>query len=136
MNKQERFLENSKSAEKVCELLGYRLISFNPNWNLESINNEVGSVIYGIGGYATGCSIADDIMGKLSLSYGFPWEFEQSNHEVIKEINGCATLAKELKERDVFLSKALKQKVTSNDVFIMEITLLERWICQSKWLMG
>ncbi len=78
MNEENRYDSNAKSVRKMCDIMGYRLIGFFPNWSLarveetlpinqlELMSNQI------LGRYD---KIPDEFMGRIALIMGFDWKF-------------------------------------------------------------
>lgn len=80
-DRDKKYKHNYPTVKKIAELLGLRLLSFNPSWCFEPIYDDVC-----LGQYSQGYVIPDDFIGKLALILGYDWEFDYNDKEVGKEI--------------------------------------------------
>lgn len=89
-----KYEHNYPTVKKIADLLGLRLLSFNPSWRFEPIYDEVF-----LGQYSQGYVIPDDFIGKLALILGYDWEFECNDEEVGKEIEKLEAYVRDLQLR-------------------------------------
>jgi hypothetical protein len=78
----DRFLKNSESVRKVCKDLGYKLISFDPNWGITEVITEVPDdvpVVWKRDMLGNHMTIPDDFMATVALLLGYDWQFEYQN---------------------------------------------------------
>jgi len=75
-----KYEHNFPVADEIAELLGLRILSFNPGWHFEPIYDVVW-----LGQYRS-YEVPNDFLGKLALILGYEWEFEYNDEETRQEI--------------------------------------------------
>lgn len=88
-----KYENNLPVVEKIAELFGLRILSFNPGWRFEPIYDEVW-----LGQYRS-YEVPNDFLGKLALILGYEWEFDYNDEEVGKEIAGSEAHVRNLQLR-------------------------------------
>ncbi len=88
----DRYLNNAETVEKIAELFGLKLRSFDPNWTLVEKDTVQPRFTLELVSQSmlSGYHVPDDFMGKVATLMKLPWEFEQSTEHLeglLKEFN-------------------------------------------------
>ena len=107
VEKQDRYLKNRESVDKIGKIFGFTIRSFDPMWNVQTL----GAVI----------ELPDWIMGRVALLFNMDWVFE--NGSVESDIEKVTTL---LKQRLNSSKKSLRNIETGNYPKECELCLREQ----------
>lgn len=123
---EDRWLKNAESVRKICEKMGYRLISFDPDWSISEITNEPQKcVLQAMTDDALGRNIliSDDFMGRIALMMGLDWTFLQTDDEIIDSIQYIKNLKKGSISRQEMWQNVFKDKkmINEDEIFETEI---------------
>lgn len=118
MDNKEIIAKNAESVRKICEILGYRLLVFNPNWTLIPIDERLPKSLTEalanqmLGYYET---IPDNFMGRIALAMGFDWEFQLQDDELRTMINQQNGFVKDIEDDINYQREIINKIATDND---------------------
>lgn len=96
---EDRWIKNTESVRKICGVLGFKLIGFDPSWSIVEVRVKIPDGMLQVwandrlGRYL---QIPDDFMAYLALLMGYAWEFENTDKDLVKVKMEFETLAKTL----------------------------------------
>lgn len=137
MDDEEAIMKNAESVRKICEILGYRLFGFNPNWTIIPLDEKLpknfleAMANQRLGYYET---IPDNFMGRIALAMGFDWEFPLQDDELKILINQQNGLVKDIEGDIKFQQEIIKKVATDNDDDLLKKQIEDLERDQEKYL--
>lgn len=110
----DRYGKNVVTAQKICKILGYRLVSYEPNWTIAPVEEKLPKRLLELmSNQVMGKHdlIPDEFMGRIALIMGFEWEFPMQDDQLKMLITQCGEVIKEAEENEKLRMQQIEKEV-------------------------
>lgn len=109
----DRYGKNMVTVQKICKILGYRLVSCEPNWTIVPVEAKLPKRLLELmSGQMTGKydTIPDEFMGRIALIMGFEWEFSMDDDQLKELIGRFGDIIKEAEDNEKLRMQRVKKE--------------------------